>query len=427
MTQWNQTTVSEFILLGFTDNPLLRIFLFVIFLCIYVVTVLGNLGMIVLIRLDPHLQTPMYFFLSNLSFSDLCYSTVIVPKTLVNFLAEKKTISFIGCGTQFYFYAVFATVECLLLAAMAYDRYVAICNPLLYPAIMSRKFCVWLVLAAYLVGCINGMIHTNTTFRLPFCNSITIHHFFCDVPLILKLACADTMLNHVLLFVISSLIGLCSFLIILISYIYILITIQRINSSEGRKKTFSTCASHLTAVTMFYATILFIYLKPTSSFSDVQDQVAAVFYTVVIPMTIINHFFCDIPAVITLSCSDTSMNIIVLFGMSFMFGTFSGSIVIISYIYILSATLKIQSTEGRLKVFSTCSSHLTAVSVFFVTLFFIYVRLSSGSSVYEDKTISMFYTIMIPMLNPLIYSLRNKEVKEALKRMCRRRIYFRHN
>ncbi|XP_054826018.1 olfactory receptor-like protein OLF1 [Eublepharis macularius] len=284
MAQWNQTTVSEFILAGFTDDPLLRIFLFVVFLTIYIITLLGNIGMIALIRLDTHLQTPMYFFLSNLSFSDLCYSTVIVPKTLVNFLAEKKSISFTGCATQFYFYAVFASVECLLLAAMAYDRYIAICNPLLYSVLMSRKVCIWLVLASYLVGCTNGMIHTNTTFRLPFCSSNIIDHFFCDVPLILKLACSDTMLNHILLFMISSLIGLCSFFIILISYVYILITIRKISSSDGRKKTFSTCASHLMAVSLFYTTILFIYLKPSSSYSVGQDQVAAVFYTVVIPM-----------------------------------------------------------------------------------------------------------------------------------------------
>ncbi|XP_066476310.1 olfactory receptor 5AS1-like [Tiliqua scincoides] len=284
MVQWNYTTVSEFILVGFTDDPVLRISLFVVFLIVYVITVLGNLGMIALIHLDSYLQTPMYFFLSNLSFSDLCYSTVIVPQTLVNFLAEKKVISFTGCAVQFYFYAVFATVECLLLAAMAYDRYVAICNPLLYPIVMSRKVCNCLVLASYLVGCANGMIHTNTTFRLPFCRSNVIDHFFCDVPLILKLACSDTLLNRTLLFIISSLIGLCSFVTILVSYVYILITIQRINSSEGRKKTFSTCASHLLAVTLFYTTILFIYLKPTSSYSEGQDQVAAVFYTVVIPM-----------------------------------------------------------------------------------------------------------------------------------------------
>ncbi|XP_044276790.1 olfactory receptor-like protein OLF1 isoform X2 [Varanus komodoensis] len=240
--------------------------------------------MIALIRLNTHLQTPMYFFLSNLSFSDLCYSSTIVPQALVNFLAEKKAISFIGCATQFYFYAVFATVECQLLAAMAYDRYVAICNPLLYSVVMSKKVCLWLVLASYLVGCANGMIHTNTTFRLPFCSSNVIKHFFCDVPLILELSCSDTTLNRILLFVISSLIGLCSFLTILISYVYILITIRRITSTEGRKKTLSTCASHLLAVSLFYVTILFIYLKPTSSYSEGQDQVAAVFYTMVIPM-----------------------------------------------------------------------------------------------------------------------------------------------
>uniref|UniRef100_A0A8C3P8F3 Olfactory receptor n=1 Tax=Chrysemys picta bellii TaxID=8478 RepID=A0A8C3P8F3_CHRPI len=264
------SSMTEFILLGFTDDPQTQLVLFVVFLGIYIITLIGNLGMIALIHLDARLHNPMYFFLSNLSFSDLCYSTVVVPKTLENFL--------------FYFYAVFATVECLLLAAMAYDRYVAICNPLLYPVLMSRKVCICLVVASYLVGCANGLIHTNTTFRLPFCTSNVIDHFFCDVPLILKLSCSDTLVNQVLLFVISSLIGLCSFLTIFVSYMYILISILRIHSTEGRYKAFSTCTSHLTAVTLFYTTILFIYLRPSSSYSEGQDQVAAVFYTVVIPM-----------------------------------------------------------------------------------------------------------------------------------------------
>ncbi|XP_050809622.1 olfactory receptor 1019-like [Gopherus flavomarginatus] len=284
MAGGNHTTVTEFILSGFTDDPQTQLILFVVFLGIYIITLIGNLGMIALIHLDAGLHNPMYFFLSNLSFSDLCYSTVVVPKTLENFLAERKAISFTGCATQFYFYAVFATVECLLLAAMAYDRYVAICNPLLYPVLMSRKVCIWLVVASYLVGCANGLIHTNTTFRLPFCTSNVIDHFFCDVPLILKLSCSDTLVNQVLLFIISSLIGLCSFITIFVSYMYILISILRIHSTEGRYKAFSTCTSHLIAVTLFYTTILFIYLRPRSSYSEGQDQVAAVFYTVVIPM-----------------------------------------------------------------------------------------------------------------------------------------------
>ncbi|XP_006034847.1 olfactory receptor 1009-like [Alligator sinensis] len=284
MPEGNHTTVSEFILLGFTNDWLTQMVLFTVFLVIYVVTLQGNLGMIALIHLDTQLHTSMYFFLSNLSFSDLCYSTVVVPKTLANFLDKKKAISFTGCAAQFYFYAVFATVECLLLAAMAYDRYMAICNPLLYHIVMSQKVCIQLVVVSYLVGCINGMIHTTTIFSLPFCASNVIDHFFCDVPLILKLSCTNTLINQVLLFVISSLIGLCSFFIILISYIYILSAILRICSNEGRRKAFSTCTSHLMAVSLFYTTILFIYLRPSSSYSEGQDQVAAVFYTVVIPM-----------------------------------------------------------------------------------------------------------------------------------------------
>ncbi|XP_067406692.1 olfactory receptor 5AP2-like [Emydura macquarii macquarii] len=283
MADENLTTVTEFIFLGLTDYPELQVPLFMVFLVIYCITLTGNLGMIMLIRSDPRLHTPMYFFLINLSFVDFCYSSVITPKLLVGFLARNKTISFNGCATQFFFFSSSVGIECLLLAVMAYDRYVAICNPLLYTVIMSHKICVLLVLSSFLAGFANSMIHTLCMFQLPFCASNVINHFFCDVPPLLKLSCADTFINEVVIFAFASIIEISCLLTILISYLYILSAILRIRSAEGRHKAFSTCASHLTAVTIFFGTTLFMYLRPSSNFSTDKDKVVSVFYTVVIP------------------------------------------------------------------------------------------------------------------------------------------------
>lgn len=280
----NHTTVTEFILLGLTDQPKLQIPLFVIFLGIYSVSLLGNLGMILLIVTDSRLHTPMYFFLCHLSLADLCYSTVITPKMLVNFVKDVNTISFCGCAVQFFFFGSFAGIEGFLLAVMAYDRYHAICNPLLYKIIMSWKICTCLVVASFLAGFMNAAIHTYFTFHLQFCNSNVINHFFCDTPPLLALSCSDVHLNLVIIFIFASFNELSCLITILISYVYILSAILRISSSEGRRKAFSTCASHLLAVTIFFGTILFMYLKPSSSRSMDQDKIVSVFYTVVIPM-----------------------------------------------------------------------------------------------------------------------------------------------
>ncbi|XP_049635827.1 olfactory receptor 1020-like [Suncus etruscus] len=280
----NHTTVIEFILLGFRDHPELQWILFVVFLIIYMITLFGNLGMILLIKIDSHLHTPMYFFLSNLSLVDFCYSTVIVPNMLVNFWVKNPVISFNGCATQFFFFGSFAGIEGFLLAVMAYDRYVAICKPLLYTVTMSPQINVLLVLATYFAGFVNAAIHTALTFQLSFCGSNIINHFFCDTPPLLKLSCSDTHVNEIVIFAFASFNELSCLLTILISYLYILIAILRIRSAEGRHKAFSTCASHLMAVTIFFGTILFMYLRPSSSYSMDQDKVVSVFYTVVIPM-----------------------------------------------------------------------------------------------------------------------------------------------
>lgn len=274
------------------------------FLVVYVFTLIGNLGMILLIRISSQLHIPMYLFLSNLSFVDFCCSTVVTPKMLLDFLVNRKVISLTGCAVQKWFFVLFLATECFLLSAMAYDRYVAISNPLLYSVIMSERVCVQLIITPYLIGVLNAVTQITLTFRLTFCNS-----------------------------------------------------------------------------------------------------------------SVINHFFCDIPAVIALACSDIQLNKTILFGLSCSFGIVSTSIIIVSYIYILAAILQIRSNEGRRKAFSTCSTHLTVMSIFYGTLFLTYVHPSSNSSIHEDKVISMFYTVIIPMLNPLIYSLRNKEVKDAVRRL----------
>ncbi|XP_010217383.1 PREDICTED: olfactory receptor 5AS1 [Tinamus guttatus] len=284
MPEENCTAVTEFILLGFISHPGLELPLFVLFLLIYVMTLVGNIGIIVLVRFNACLHTPMYYFLSNLSFLDLSYSSTICPKMLVNLLTQQKTISLGGCATQMFLFAAFADAECLLLAVMAYDRYVAICHPLLYALVMSRKVCAFMVAGAYLSGGLTSLIHTCFTFMLSFCGPNTINHFFCDIPPLLKLSCSNVHVNEVLLFALCGFIQTSTFLIIVASYTCILCTILQICAVEDRHKAFSTCTSHLMAVLLFYGSLLFTYLRPLSSYSMDTDKVIAVFYTVVFPM-----------------------------------------------------------------------------------------------------------------------------------------------
>ncbi|XP_069828327.1 olfactory receptor 5AP2-like [Dendropsophus ebraccatus] len=284
MANWNNTYFTEFILLGLTDNPKLEVILFILFLIFYIITLTGNLGILVAIRADSRLHTPMYFFLNNLSFLDLCYATIITPKTLVNFMSKSKTIGYKECAVQMYFFAASVTTECFLLGIMAYDRYVAICNPLLYSVVMNKKICIQLVAGAYTLGYLNATLHTITTFRLPFCKTNKIDHFYCDVPPLLKLSCTKTTMNEILMFIFGGFAETSSLTTIIVSYTYIITSILRMRSADGRKKAFSTCGSHFTAVTIFYSTILFMYLRPASTYSMSQDRVASVFYSVIIPM-----------------------------------------------------------------------------------------------------------------------------------------------
>ncbi|NWS74596.1 O1038 protein, partial [Crotophaga sulcirostris] len=284
MVEGNDTFAAEFVLLGFTNQKELQVTCFVLFLAIYVVTLIGNLGVIVLIRIDLCLRTPMYFFLSHLSLLDICYSSTIIPQTLLNFLVEKKVISYARCATQLFSFATCATTECYVLAAMAYDRYVAICRPLLYSVVMSQRLCFGLLAGAYLVGGISSFIHTVSVFRLPFCQSRKINHFFCDGPPLLALSCSDTHVSEVM---VSALVGfnvLSTTVFILASYLLVLSNILRMHSATGQHKAFSTCASHLVSIALYYGSSLFMYLRPSSRHSLGHDKVVSVLYSVAVPM-----------------------------------------------------------------------------------------------------------------------------------------------
>ncbi|XP_010292235.1 PREDICTED: olfactory receptor 5F1-like [Phaethon lepturus] len=284
MAKGNRTSTAEFVLSGFSGQGDVQAVLFMVFLVIYVITLLGNLGMLVLIRLDAQLHTPMYFFLSSLSFLDVCYSSSITPRLLSDLLAERKVISYSACLAQFYFYAVFATTECYLLAVMAYDRYVAICSPLLYAISMSSRVCVLLVAGSYLAGIVNATIHTGFALRLSFCGPNVINHFYCEGPPLYAISCTDPAINETMMFVVVGFNLFVTNLTILLSYAYILATVLRMRSAMGKHKALSTCTSHLTAVTLFYGSAASMYSRPSSRHSQDLDKVASVFYTVVTPM-----------------------------------------------------------------------------------------------------------------------------------------------
>ncbi|XP_074130189.1 olfactory receptor 8K3-like [Sminthopsis crassicaudata] len=278
------TSATEFILIGVTDRPELKVPLFGVFLLIYMVTVVGNLGMIILTKIDSHLQIPMYFFLRHLALTDLGYSTVIGPKMLISFVTEKNIISYICCATQLASFEIFIISELFILSAMAYDRYVAICKPLLYTVIMSDRVCLVLVAIPYLYSIFVSLLVTIKIFILSFCRSNVIRHFYCDSLPLLSLVCSDTHEIEFIILIFSALNLLSSLLVVLVSYMFILVAILRMNSAEGRYKAFSTCGSHLTVVIVFYGTLLFMYLQPNSSHSFETDKMASVFYTLVIPM-----------------------------------------------------------------------------------------------------------------------------------------------
>ena len=277
----NITQVSDFILMGLTDSEEIQLVLFTLFLLIYLITVLGNVGMILIISLDPRLHTPMYFFLSHLSFLNLSYSSVITPKTLENLLTFNKYVSYLNCFIQLNCFVFLGDTECFLLSSMAYDRYVAICNPLHYRVAMSTRQCCSLLFGFYLIGFMDSFVNVLCMSRLHFCGSNVIYHFFREAPSILALSCTDI---EIIISIFAGSTLLVSLIMVSASYVAILSTILKITSTSGKQKDFSTCASHLLAVTIFYGTTIFTYVKPSKSYSLGKDHVASVFYTIVIPM-----------------------------------------------------------------------------------------------------------------------------------------------
>ncbi|XP_014696087.3 olfactory receptor 5C1 [Equus asinus] len=280
---WVRVVPAEFILLGITDRWDLRVTLFLIFLPIYLVGLLGNVGMVLLICMDARLHTPMYFFLANLSLLDACYASAIGPKMLVDLLLPHATIPYAACALQMFVFAGLADAECCLLAAMAYDRYVAIRNPLLYTTAMSRRLCLALLGASGLGGAVSAFVHTTFTFHLSFCHSREVNSFFCDIPPLLAISCNDTSLNELLLFAVCGFIQTATVLVIAVSYGFIAGAVIRMRSAEGRWRAASTCGSHLTAAAMLYGTLIFMYLRPSSSYALDTDKMASLFYTLVIP------------------------------------------------------------------------------------------------------------------------------------------------
>ncbi|XP_012368063.1 olfactory receptor 5B2-like [Octodon degus] len=280
----NRSEVMEFVLLGLASAPELRVTLFIVIICIYLINVLGNLGLILLTRVESRLHSPMYFFLTNLSLVDVVYSSAVTPTAVAGLLIEAQVISYNACAAQMFFFAAFATTENFLLASMAYDRYAAVCTPLHYTSTMTTRVCAWLAIGCHVCGFLNASIHVGETFELSFCNSNVVHHFFCDVPAVMALSCSDRHVNEMVLVYVATFNVFFALLVILISYLFIFITILKMQSTSGHHKALSTCASHLASVTIFYGTVIFMYLQPSSSHSMDTDKIASMFYTMVIPM-----------------------------------------------------------------------------------------------------------------------------------------------
>ncbi|NP_001377420.1 PREDICTED: olfactory receptor 8B3-like [Bison bison bison] len=284
MAPGNGSFVTAFILVGLTDQLDLQVPLFFLFLLMYMVTVIGNLSLIILIGIHSHLHTPMYFFLLNLSFTDLCYSSVFTPKMLIDFLSKENIISYMGCMTQFYFFCFFVVSECYVLTSMSYDRYVAICKPLLYNTAMSPKVCFSLMLGSYLMAFSGAMAHTGCMLRLTFCDANTINHYFCDIHPLLQLSCTSTYVTELVVFIMACINIIVPSLTIFVSYGLILSSILHIKSTEGRSRAFSTCSSHIIAVSLFFGSGAFVYLKSSSTGSLDEGKISSVFYTNVVPM-----------------------------------------------------------------------------------------------------------------------------------------------
>ncbi|XP_021482636.1 olfactory receptor 5AC1-like [Meriones unguiculatus] len=280
----NRTLLTEFVLKGITDRPELQVPLFLVFFLIYIITMVGNLGLIFLIWKDPHLHTPMYFFLGSLAFADACTSSSVTPRMLVNILDNGKMISLFECMAQYYVFGSSATTECFLLVVMAYDRYVAICNPLLYLVVMSNRVCTHLISVSYTIGFLHPLVHVGLLFRLTFCKSNIIDHFYCEILPLYTISCTDPSINALVVFIFAAAIQAITFMSIAVSYAHVLFSILKTKSERGRRKAFSTCSAHLFSVSLFYGTLFFMYVSPGSGPSKYKDKMYSLFYTIVIPL-----------------------------------------------------------------------------------------------------------------------------------------------
>ncbi|XP_050004992.1 olfactory receptor 5AC1-like [Alexandromys fortis] len=280
----NRTLLTEFVFRGITDRPELQVPLFLVFFFIYVITMVGNLGLIFLICKDPHLHTPMYLFLGNLAFTDACTSSSVTPKMLIKFINKNDMVSLGECFSQFYFFCSSATAECYLLVAMAYDRYVAICNPLHYVVVMSKRLCVQFICVSYLIGLLHALLHVALLFRLTFCSSNIIDHFYCEILPLYSISCTDPSINALVAFIFAVFIQVSTFMSIIISYIRVLFAILKTKSEKGRNKAFSTCSAHLVSVSLFYGTLFVIYVLSGSDTDSYQGKLYSLFYTIIIPL-----------------------------------------------------------------------------------------------------------------------------------------------
>ncbi|EHB18257.1 Olfactory receptor 5K1 [Heterocephalus glaber] len=280
----NHTMKTEFILTGFSEHPDLKTLLFVVFFAIYLITMGGNINLVILISKEKSLHTPMYIFLGNLALEDSCCACAITPKMLENFFTEDKRISLYECMAQFYFLCTVETADCFLLAAMAYDCYMAICSPLHYHTKMSRRLCLQMTTGTFIAGNLHSMIHVGLLFRLAFCGSIHINHFYCDILPLFRLSCIDPYINELVLFVFSGSIQVFTISSVLISYLYILLTIFKMKSKGGRVRAFSTCASHFLSVSLFYGSLFFMYIRPNLLEEGDEDIPAAILFTIVVPL-----------------------------------------------------------------------------------------------------------------------------------------------
>ncbi|XP_062948704.1 olfactory receptor 5M5-like [Cynocephalus volans] len=506
MTSQNHSVVMKFTLSGLTEDPVLQKVLFGVFLAIYLITLAGNLCMIVLIRTNSHLQTPMYFFLGHPSFVDICYSSNVTPNMMNNFLSDQKTISYAGCFTQCLLFIALVITEIYLLASMALDRYVAICSPLHYSSRMSRSMCVSLVTVPYVFGFFNGLSQSLLTFHLSFCGSLDINHFYCADPPLIMLACSDTYVKKTMVKKNSTgvteffLLGLTDraelqpvlFVVFLVIYFITVMgnvsMILLIRSDSKLHTPMYFFLSHLSFVDLCYATnvtpqmlVHFLSKRKTISFIGCFTQfhffialvitdyymltvmaydrymaickpllysskmstcvclslvAAAYIYgfanglmqtILMLRLTFcgpneINHFYCADPPLMVLACSDTYVKETAMFIVAGSNLTCSLTTILISYVFIFTDILRIRSAEGKQKAFSTCGSHLTAVIIFYGTLFCMYLRPPSEASVEQGKIVAVFYVFGSPMLNPLIYSLRNKDVKRAIRKIIQKKL-----